>query len=309
MSNYFKNIIGHQKALQLLTADLEQDNLAHAYLLSGPADLGKFTVAKLFAKAVQTRDLDEEKAFQVSALIDRGIHADTIFFQRAADAETIKIEEVRRLLNNLQMTGDSWKRILVIDEIDRLTTDAANAMLKMIEEPPQKVLYVFTTSNAKQVLDTILSRVRRIDFQLMPTDELAHSLRLRFRLEDENKIRRVAELSLGRVAKAIRLMENSEHLEAYEDICRQIRDFLLRRDVAAAFGFIGQIHNDNLLIEIFLETALIVLRQDLREAGRRQDRAALSLAAARLGKLFETRALAETNANSRLLLENFILSL
>lgn len=309
MSNYFKNIIGHQKALQLLSSDLESDNLAHAYLLAGPADLGKLTVAKLFAKAVQTHHLDEEKAFQISALIDRGIHADTIFFQRDPDAETIKIEEVRRLLNNLQMTGESWKRILVIEDLDRLTVEAANAMLKMIEEPPQKVLYIFTSSNPKKVLETIHSRVRRVDFQLMPTDALRHSLHLRYRLENEEKIARVAELSLGRIAKAIRLLENAEHLEAYEDVCRQIRDFLARRDVAAAFSFVGQIHNDQLLTQVFLETALLVLRNDLRDAARAGDYRALETSTMRLQQLFQTRALSETNTNNRLLLENFILSL
>lgn len=309
MSKYFKNIVGHQKQLDLLTEDLESDNLAHAYLLSGPSDLGKFTVAKHFAKAIQTFQLDEERAFQVAALIDRGIHSDTIYFQPAEGDKSIKIEDVRKLMLNLQMTGDSWKRILVIQDIDRMTMEASNAMLKMLEEPPPKVLYVFTTSNPKAILETILSRVRQVDFHLMSPADLEHALRLRYRLEEDTKIKRVAELSLGRIAKAIKLMDVNEHLEAYEQICSDIQAFLKNRDIAAGFAFISQIHSDSVLIQIFLETASIVLRNDLRAAGETGDQAALALATARLTKLFEVRALSETNANSRLLLENFILSL
>jgi DNA polymerase-3 subunit delta' len=309
MSQFFKNIIGHRKQLNLLQQDLDRDNLAHAYLLAGPADLGKFTVAKNFAKAVQTKDLPEEKIFQLSSLIDRGIHSDTIIFQNETPEESIKIEQIRTLLNNLQMTGDSWRRILVMENIDLMTMEAANAMLKMLEEPPQKVLFIFTTSNPKAILETIISRVRRVDFQLMPPEELFHELKNRYRLEDEGRISRVVELALGRVAKAIKLLENGEHLQAYEDIYTQIRNFLERRDVASAFNFVGQIHNDQLLTQIFLEIASIVLRNELKTAVEKGGAKEIAFASGRLDKLFEVKSMSETNANSRLLLENFILSL
>ncbi len=309
MSQFFKNIIGHQKQLLLLQEDLEKDNLAHAYLLAGPSDLGKFTIAKSFAKAVQTRDLSEEKIFQLSTLIDRGIHSDTIIYPAKDGEDSIKLEEVRTLLNNLQMTGDSWKRILVLENIDRLTDEAANAMLKMLEEPPNKVLFIFTTSNPKAVFETIFSRVRRVDFQLTPAHELFHALKNRYRLVEEAKINRVVELALGRVAKAIKLLETDEHLKAYEDIYVQIKDFLERRDVASAFNFVGQIHNDNILIQIFLEIASIVLRNEMKTAVQSGNPAAVTLASERLDKLFEVKRVSETNTNSRLLLENFILSL
>jgi DNA polymerase III subunit delta' len=309
MSIFFKNIVGHQRQLQLLETDLANDNLAHAYLLAGPGDLGKFMVAQCFAKAVQTKDLDDEQAFQTAGQIDRGIHSDTIVCGKKPEEESIKIAEIRSLLNNLQMTGDSWKRILVIEDIDRMSTEAANAMLKMLEEPPRKVLYIFTSSNPHALLDTILSRVRKIDFQLMPSAELFRALKLRFRLEDESKIYRVVELALGRVAKAIKLLETKEHLQAYEDFFTEISGFLKDRNIASGFSLISQIHSDPVLIQVFLETVSIVLRADLKQAAQDDNRANLSLAVKRLQKLFEVKALSETNSNSRLLLENFILNL
>lgn len=309
MSIFFKNIVGHQKQLQLLENDLATGNLAHAYLLSGPADLGKYTVAQCFAKAVQTKDLDDEKAFNVSAQIDRGIHSDTIFCPKNPEDESLKIAQVRSLLNNLQMTGDSWKRILVIEDIDRMTPEASNAMLKMLEEPPRKVLYIFTSSNPHTVLDTILSRVRKVDFHLMSSPDLFRALKLRFRLEEDAKLYRVVELSLGRIAKAIKLLETQDHLKAYEDFFAEINSFLKDKNIAAGFSLVSQIHNDPILIQVFLETVSIVLRAELKAAGIQNDRKRMALASERILKLFDVKSLSETNSNTRLLLENFILNL
>ena len=309
MSPLFKNIIGHQKQIQLLRDDLENENLAHAYLLAGPADLGKFTVAKAFVKTIQTDQLEEDRAYQISMLIDKGIHADTLFYQVGVKEESIKIAEIRSVLMNLQMTGDSTRRVLVMEDIDRMTPEAANAMLKILEEPPTKVLFVFTSSNPKAILETILSRVRRIDFQLMSNKELFLALKNRYRLTEEKKIYRTMELAQGRVAKAIKLLETDEHFQAYENIYTQIKSFLESQDVAAAFNLIGQIHTDPILIQIFLEISFIVFRDDLKKAVAENNRAKQLDSTEKLIKLMEVKRLSETNVNSRLLLENFILSL
>lgn len=309
MSPFFKNIVGHQKQLQMLRDDLANDNLAHAYLLAGPANLGKFTVARAFAKAIQTDGLDEDKTFQLNTLIDKGIHPDTLFYQAEEADESIKIAQIRTVLMNLQMTGDSSRRILIMKDIDRMTPESANAMLKMLEEPPSKVLYLFTSSDPKSILETILSRVRRIDFQLMTSQELFLSLKNRYRLIEEKKLYRVVELAQGRIAKAIKLLETDEHFQAYEEIYTQIKSFLEKRDVAAAFALISQIHTDPILMQIFLEITFIVFREDLKKAVSANDQMAQVKMTEKLAKLIEVKRLAETNVNNRLLLENFILSL
>jgi DNA polymerase-3 subunit delta' len=309
MSPLFKNIIGHQKQIQLLRDDWENENLAHAYLLAGPADLGKFTIAKAFVKTIQTDQLEEEHAYKISMLIDKGVHADTLFYQVGPKEESIKIAEIRSVLMNLQMTGDSSRRVLVMEDIDRMTPEAANAMLKILEEPPSKVLFIFTSSNPKAILETILSRVRRIDFQLMSNKELFLALKNRYRLTEEKKIYRTMELAQGRVAKAIKLLETDEHFQAYENIYTQIKSFLENQDIAAAFNLISQIHTDPILIQIFLEISFIVFRDDLKQAVAANDRKKQLDSTEKLMKLMEVRRLSETNVNSRLLLENFILSL
>lgn len=309
MAPVFNNIVGHRKQLEMLSDDLRRNQLAHAYLLAGPADLGKLAIAKAFALAIQTEGLNEEEAYQLRALIDKGVHADTLLLQAGPEAESIKIVDIRNVMMNLQMTGDSRRRILVVEDIDRMTIEASNAMLKILEEPPSKVMFIFTSSNPKALLETILSRVRRLDFQLMSNQDMFSALKNRYRLAEEKKIYRVLELAQGRIAKAIKLMETSEHFQAYEDIYQQIKNFLANHDVAAAFSLIAQIHPDPLLVQIFLEIAFMVFREDLKVATANADREAQRIVTVKLDKLMEVKKLSETNVNSRLLLENFILNL
>ena len=306
---YFRNIIGHQQQLDRLSVDLEKGNLAHAYLLTGPADLGKFTIARAFAKAIQTYGLEEDAIFSIGGQIDRGIHLDTMIVPRNPEEDSIKIATVKNLLNNLQMTGISKQRILIMEDIDKLTPEAANAMLKMIEEPPTKVIYVFTTSHPNLILETIMSRVRRVDFTVLDNQLMLSGLSNRYRLTTESQLNRVVALSMGRIAKAIRLLENKETLDAYENVYQEIRLFLEKKDISQAFAFIGQIHGDDLLTQIFLEIAAVALREDLMTSSTKKVESEIKNSLLRIEKLFEVRRLSNTNVNNRLLLENFILSL
>lgn len=304
----FKNIIGHKKQLEFLERNLQEGNLAHAYLFAGPADIGKFTVAKIFAKMIQTEELSVEEAHALNGQIEKGIHLDTMVFPKGED-DSIKIETVRGILNNLQMSGTARYRVLVMEEIERLTPEAANAMLKMLEEPPSKVIYVFTTSKADLILETIMSRVRRINFGVMNEEDLLMALNNRFRLQDSRQLGRVASLSMGRVAKALKLMENTEVLETYEKFYLEIKNFLQNKQISKGFGFIGQIHNDPLLTRIFIDLAFTVMREELMVAMKNGEEKLLAARVGNIEKLFELKKLAETNVNNRLLLENFILSI
>ncbi|MBD3270346.1 AAA family ATPase [Candidatus Peregrinibacteria bacterium] len=305
----FRNIIGHQKQLEQLENDLNSDNLAHAYLFAGPEDLGKYKIARLFAEELQTNGLDDESSLRIKNLMKTGAHLDSVFIRRETENQTIKIEEIRKILDNLQMTGDSSFRVLVMEDIERLTPEAANAMLKMLEEPPEKVCFILTTSKPSAVLETILSRVRRIDFGVMLDEDLNDALSRRYRLMDHNKINEIVEMSGGKIAKAIKLAENSEMLEAYEDVYRQIENFLNNGKITEAFQFIGKIYEDRLLVKIFIEIGFVVLRKRLLSDLQANQRSSIISDVTKLEKLYNVKNLSETNVNNRLLLENFILSL
>ena len=158
-------------------------------------------------------------------------------------------------------------------------------------------------------METILSRVRRVDFSILDEESLLKGLNNRYRVLEPDHLKRVTELSMGRIAKAIKLVENKEIMEAYENVYQQIRGFLKKRDISEAFAFISQIHTDTLLTQIFLEIGAVVLREDLKVAVKSDNQEKKRQVLARIEYLFETRKLSDTNVNNRLLLENFILSL
>lgn len=157
----FETIYGNSIALDKIRQDILKKNLAHAYLLSGPAEIGKFTIGLEMSKLLQTQNLEWDEARKVDLLIEKGSHLDTKIL-RIGQEKSWKIETMRKLIDNLNMSGDSEFRIVLMEDIDLLTLEAANSLLKMLEEPPGKVMFILTTSQPQQILETILSRVRVI---------------------------------------------------------------------------------------------------------------------------------------------------
>ncbi len=304
-ANMFDQIVGNSKALELLQADLKNNNLAHGYLFCGPADCGKMTIAIEFAKALQTASLAPEEAEKIAGLIVKGAHMDTTIGRIGTEA-TWKIEPVRQLLDNLNMSGTATFRVLVMEDIDKLTLEAANAMLKMLEEPPHKVKFIFTSSQPQAVLETIHSRLRKIEFTLLTPSEMLSTLSNRFRIVDKTKLERVTKLAQGRIALALKLLTNDDMLEAYNNIFVQIEEFLKAKRLTPAFSLISQIHTDPLLVNIFIDIVTIFLREYLLTSATAKEQENYLLA---LDKLFKIKRLNETNANSRLLLEQFMISL
>ncbi len=302
-------VLGHQKQLAQLRSDLENRNLAHGYLLAGPAGVGKFTVAKAFARELQTRDLELSEAESILKLIDCGNHLDTMIVAKESEKEALGIEQLRKIIVNLHMSGESRYRILLIKDIERMTVEATNAMLKILEEPPGKVLFILTTSKPQSILETIISRLRCVDFGVFSDEEMKKNLMLKHRLIDQELLSQVVELSGGKIAQAIRLLENEQLLESYRDIYNQIEDFISKRNKTEAFQFISQIHDDKLLVQIFIEICFVLLRKKLKQSMVDKKADLTIIANAQMDALFKLKQMSETNVNSRLLMENFVLSL
>jgi DNA polymerase-3 subunit delta' len=158
---YNWSIIGHEKQLLQIEKDLESGNLAHAYLLSGPNSVGKNTVAKKMAGILQCEN-DFCHNCNACTQIEKGCHVDTVVFED--DGESIKIETVRKILERLSMTRQAPYKILLVQSLERMGVEAANSFLKMLEEPPERTVFIMTTDNVRLILPTILSRVRVVQF-------------------------------------------------------------------------------------------------------------------------------------------------
>ncbi len=148
-------------AVKVLSAHLKQGRLAHTYLLSGERESGKEDLATAFACAVNCEAGRYFKACECLSCskIERGIHPDVQWAGEDEDVKSIKIEEVRGMIEQayLKPIEGKWK-VFMVKGADRLTTDAANAFLKTLEEPPANTIFVLLVESRMHLLETIQSR-------------------------------------------------------------------------------------------------------------------------------------------------------
>lgn len=298
---YNWSIIGHERQLLQIEKDIESGNLAHAYLLAGPNSVGKNTVAKKLAGILQCEN-DFCHQCNTCLRVQKGCHLDTIEFNN--DGESIKIDEIRKVIERLGMTGQSKYKILLIQGLERMTAEAANSFLKILEEPPQRTVFIMTTNNIRLLLPTILSRVRMIKFGSVSAKYLQEKLVELYPGSDENTINMVSLFSLGKTGKAVHLMENPDSLANYLKIYHDVQNFLAYRNLADRFSYVETLATEPGQIELFLNIMSHVLRSKVLENDSMADKYLQTICA-----IDEAASLLKKNVNIRLVLENLMLAL
>lgn len=173
----FDEIIGQGHIVGTLKNAIQKNRLAHAYLFAGPRGVGKTSTARILAKALNCKDGPTVKPCQKCSScieISQGRSLDVIEIDGASNRG---IDEIRTLRENVKFSPVQGKsKIYIIDEVHMLTTEAFNALLKTLEEPPEFVKFIFATTQAHKVISTILSRCQRLDFRRIPTMEIIAQL-------------------------------------------------------------------------------------------------------------------------------------
>jgi len=174
----FADLIGQEPIVTALQNALTEGRIAQAYLFSGIRGIGKTTAARLLAKALNCeRGPTAEPCNECTACIEitRGSDLDVI----EVDAATYsKVEQVRELTESLKYgpARDRYK-VAVLDEIHRLSRQAFDALLKIVEEPPDHLVFIFATTEADAVPATVLSRCQEFGFRRVPAERVVHHLR------------------------------------------------------------------------------------------------------------------------------------
>lgn len=169
----FEDVIGQEHITRTLQNALREKRFSHAYLLTGPRGTGKTSTAKIFAKAVNCEmGINEEPCNSCSTC--KGITEGTILDVVEIDAASNRgVEEIRDLREKIKFAPTEAKyKIYIIDEVHMLTTEAFNALLKTLEEPPKHVIFILATTEPHKLPLTIISRCQRFDFHRVTTEKM-----------------------------------------------------------------------------------------------------------------------------------------
>jgi DNA polymerase-3 subunit delta' len=190
-------VIGQDRILASLKQGIEQGSIAHAYLLTGPRHIGKRTLAVDLSKAINC-NVSEPPCGQCPSCrrIDEDKHADVVLTQLDSTAE-IGINTIKELqhLANLPPYEGKYK-VFIIDDAEYLSTEAANCLLKILEEPPPNVIWLLLTSEEERLLPTIVSRCYRFELKPVSPKEMQKILTDRYDVEPP-KANLLARLSHG----------------------------------------------------------------------------------------------------------------
>lgn len=239
----FEEVTGQEVITQTLRNAIEHDRLHHAYLFSGARGVGKTTTARILAKAVNCHKFDAPTAtpckFDADDIcsscseIAESRSIDVIEIDAASHTGIDAVRETILDSINFNPARDRYK-VFIIDEVHQLSKPAFNALLKTLEEPPAKVLFVMATTEQHKVPDTILSRCQEFEFRTIPLAKIKDRLRLIATAEkldvDESAITEIARSGLGSMRDA---QSNFDQVISFS------ADKITSADVSRALGIAG----------------------------------------------------------------------
>ncbi|MGE4618672.1 MAG: DNA polymerase III subunit gamma/tau [Planctomycetota bacterium] len=168
----FAEVVGQEAVSEAIRQAILQGRLAHAYLFCGPRGVGKTSMARIFASALQCPDAVDANSCGECSSCQRIFVGEDSDVTELDGASHRGIDDIRSLIEHVQYAPTHGRyRIFIIDEVHMLTREAFNSLLKTLEEPPAHVKFIFATTEPERVIPTVLSRCQRCDFSsISPTD-------------------------------------------------------------------------------------------------------------------------------------------
>jgi DNA polymerase-3 subunit delta' len=321
------DLTGHEWAVDMLRKHIVHGTTRHAYLFSGPPGLGRRTLALRFAQALNCLTPVEAGipcgTCRDCKQIESMKHADLTIVQSDSEGGILKVDQIREARKTLTLKPYMSKyRVALFLRFHEANDNAANALLKTLEEAPSYAVLILTADNAEQLLPTILSRCEVLRLRPLPVEEVQRELENRG--IENSRAKLIAHISGGRMGYAIRLIENDTLLERREERLNDLLSLLpasrvqkfayadkLARDkdtMRQTISFWLSYWRDVMLRTAQAETPLVNVDRNL-EIEDLADRMDLSSARQVVSGLEEALEKMERNVNPRLLAEVLLLDL
>lgn len=254
----FDEVVGQEYIVKILKNTIKNKKIAHAYLFAGPRGTGKTTIAKLFAKAINCEDFNEEACDNCPSCLafKENNHPDIIELDAASNNS---VDDIREIIEQVPYSPIVGKyKVYIIDEVHMLSSSAFNALLKTLEEPPAHVVFILATTDPQKIIPTVLSRCQRYNFSkisnLNMEKKMVEILNKEHLQYEDKALDEVAMLAEGGMRDALSILEQ---------ILSYNNDGIFLEDVQRIFGLSTKEEKVELLIKIHndLTGSINLLRQ------------------------------------------------
>jgi DNA polymerase-3 subunit gamma/tau len=247
----FTEIVGQQHVTRTLANAIGSNRVAHAYIFSGVRGVGKTTAARILAKALNCASgptADPDNSCDSCREISAGTSLDVLEIDAASNRGIDQIRELREMVR--YAPASSRYKVVILDEAHQLTDEASNALLKTLEEPPERVVFILATTQAEDLADTIKSRAQLFQFRSLTFKEIAEEIE---RIAREEKL----QIEPGAVAVLARAAEGSlrDGLSLLEQAISYGGDAVTDAQVRELLGVVAENVLDELVESISTQSA------------------------------------------------------
>lgn len=336
--NYDWRIIGHEKVLERLEKDIENQNIASAYLFVGAEEIGKYRIAKTFCKILQSGG-DFSFDNEVSRQIDKNIHPNVITVdalwqkdkmekleiiakksnfdqserkRKKMSTDIISIDDVHAFTAPLYDKSGYNYKICLIKNLHRMNNSSANAFLKILEEPPRNTIFIMTCTHEHLLLETIISRARVFQFNLVKRGVLEDYFNQNYPNLGTEDREEIITMTQGRPSRMVRFLNDRDFLLSERNFFHDIAGLLSGGDMIYRMKYAEKLSKEDDL-EVFFDRFIHFLRSLLIEKINKK-----SLPLSKKLSYNQIRTLIENtreahkkvlqSVNKRLVIENLFLS-
>lgn len=212
----FDNILGNNKIKELLINSVKNNKTSHSYLFLGTDGIGKKLIAKEFAKMILCTD-ENKYCNKCKSCIEFDTNNNPDFKMIEPDGNSLKIEQIREFQSKVtEKPIISSRKVYIINDSDKMTSEAQNCLLKTLEEPPEFVTIILIGSNENAFLSTIKSRCMILHFNKISNDEIKVFLEENYQTKINSKV--MLDAFQGSIGKALQLQDKQEEYERIEQI-------------------------------------------------------------------------------------------